>query len=105
METRDLDENTILDLDAQGNIRSITIEHASQRADLPHLSYEQVAAKSACIARLLDQCEGGVGPSSAADSRRGPVRNCSVGFRHALRTKAPLALTPAHAMTSRHLTV
>lgn len=44
VETRDLDENTILDLDAQGNIRSITIEHASQRADLPHLSYEQVAA-------------------------------------------------------------
>ena len=31
-ETRDLDENTILDLDAQGNIRSITIEHASTRA-------------------------------------------------------------------------
>lgn len=44
METRDLDENTILDLDAQGNIRSITIEHASERADAPHFSYEQVAA-------------------------------------------------------------
>ncbi len=44
LELRDLDENTILDLDAQGNIRSITIEHASQRADAPHFSYEQVAA-------------------------------------------------------------
>ena len=44
VETRDLDENTILDLDAQGNIRSITIEHASQRADAPHVSYEQVGA-------------------------------------------------------------
>lgn len=43
-ETRDLDENTILDLDAQGNIRSITIEHASKRADAPRFSYEQVAA-------------------------------------------------------------
>ena len=43
-ETRDLDENTVLDLDAQGNIRSITIEHASKRADAPHFSYEQVAA-------------------------------------------------------------
>ena len=42
-ETRDLDENTILDLDAQGNIRSITIEHASKRADAPQFSYEQVA--------------------------------------------------------------
>lgn len=44
VETQDLHENTILDLDAQGNIRSITIEHASQRADAPHFSYEQVAA-------------------------------------------------------------
>jgi uncharacterized protein YuzE len=43
-ETRDLDENTILDLDAQGNIQSITIEHASNRADAPQFSYEQVAA-------------------------------------------------------------
>ena len=43
-ETRDLDENTILDLDAKGNIQSITIEHASERADAPHFSYEQVTA-------------------------------------------------------------
>jgi uncharacterized protein YuzE len=43
-ETSDLDENTILDLDDRGNIRSITIEHASKRADAPHFSYEQVAA-------------------------------------------------------------
>ncbi len=43
-ETRDLDENTLLDVDAQGNIRSITIEHASQRAGAPHFSYEEVAA-------------------------------------------------------------
>ena len=43
-ETRDLDENTLLDLDADGNIRSITIEHASTRADAPTFSYEQVAA-------------------------------------------------------------
>ncbi len=43
-ETRALDENTLLDLDAQGNVRSITIEHASTRADAPHLSYEQVIA-------------------------------------------------------------
>jgi uncharacterized protein YuzE len=43
-ETRDLDENTLLDLDAQGNICSMTIEHASRRADAPHFTYEQVAA-------------------------------------------------------------
>ena len=43
-ETRDLDENTVLDVDAQGNICSITVEHASQRAYAPNFSYEEVAA-------------------------------------------------------------
>jgi uncharacterized protein YuzE len=43
-ETRDLGENTILDLDASGNICSMTIEHASTRADAPKVTYEQVAA-------------------------------------------------------------
>ncbi len=43
-ETRDLDEDTTLDVDAQGNICSITIEHASKRAGAPEFSYEQVAA-------------------------------------------------------------
>ncbi len=43
-ETRDLDENTILDVDAKGNICSITAEHASRRAGAPQFSHEQVAA-------------------------------------------------------------
>lgn len=43
-ETRDLDENTILDVDRDGNICTITIEHASERAGIPQFSYEQVAA-------------------------------------------------------------
>ena len=47
-ETKDLDENTLLDLDLDldrdGKICAITIEHASQRADIPQFSYEMVAA-------------------------------------------------------------
>jgi len=43
-ESKDLDENTILDLDQHGNICGITVEHASQRADIPRFSYEQIAA-------------------------------------------------------------
>jgi len=43
-ETRGLDENTMLDVDSQGNICAITIEHASERADIPQFSYEQVTA-------------------------------------------------------------
>jgi uncharacterized protein YuzE len=42
-ESRDLDENTVLDVDVYGNICSITIEHASQRADAPNFTYEEVA--------------------------------------------------------------
>lgn len=43
-ESKDLDENTVLDLDRDGNICGITIEHARDRADIPHFSYEQFAA-------------------------------------------------------------
>ena len=43
-ETRDVDENTVLDFDAQGNVCAITVEHASKRAGIPQFSYEQVAA-------------------------------------------------------------
>lgn len=44
VESKDFDENTILDLDRHGNICGITVEHASQRTDIPRFSYEQVAA-------------------------------------------------------------
>jgi uncharacterized protein YuzE len=41
-ETKDLDENTVLDVDGDGNICGITIEHASERAEIPKFSYEQI---------------------------------------------------------------
>ncbi len=43
-QTRDLDENTQIDVDANGVLCGITIEHASERTDVPNLSFEQVAA-------------------------------------------------------------
>ena len=43
-ESRDLDENTLLELDAEGNVCSITMEHAKERADIPAFSFEQIAA-------------------------------------------------------------
>jgi len=42
-ETRDLDENTLVEFDAEGNLVSMTIEHARERADLADFSYRQVA--------------------------------------------------------------
>jgi len=43
-QSQDLDENTVLDLDADGNICALTIEHAKERTGIPHFSFEQVAA-------------------------------------------------------------
>ena len=43
-ETRDLDEETLLDVDIDGKICGITVEHAQKRVeDIPHISFEQVA--------------------------------------------------------------
>jgi uncharacterized protein YuzE len=43
-ETRDLDENTVLDVDPEGNICAITVERASIRTGIPEFSYEQIPA-------------------------------------------------------------
>jgi uncharacterized protein YuzE len=43
-ETRDLDESTQIDLDAGGNLCALTLEHASKRADLSGVDYQEVAA-------------------------------------------------------------
>jgi uncharacterized protein YuzE len=45
-ETRDLNDDTLVDLDKKGNIVSITIEHAREKADINDFSYEQVYALS-----------------------------------------------------------
>jgi len=43
-ESKDLDENTVLDLDAAGNICAITVEHASARTDVQQVTLEGIAA-------------------------------------------------------------
>jgi uncharacterized protein YuzE len=42
-ETRDLDENTLLDLDEDGQLCSMTIEHAKERVGIPEIDYQQIA--------------------------------------------------------------
>lgn len=44
VETKDLDENTLIDFDRDGNICAITVEHAKERTDVPSFSFEQVTA-------------------------------------------------------------
>ena len=43
-ESKDLDENTVLDLDAVGNVCAITFEHASARTDVQQVTIEGIAA-------------------------------------------------------------
>jgi len=44
VETRDLDEDTVIDVDAAGHICAITMEHAGDRTDIPHFTFEEIAA-------------------------------------------------------------
>ena len=41
-ETREISENVYLDLDADGNPVSMTIEHAKEKAHLPDIAYQQI---------------------------------------------------------------
>ncbi len=43
-ETKGLDENTVLDVDGEGNVCAITFEHASKRTDINELTVEGIAA-------------------------------------------------------------
>jgi len=43
-ESKDLDENTILDLDKNNNIIALTVEHASTRTDIQNLTLSGIAA-------------------------------------------------------------
>jgi uncharacterized protein YuzE len=40
-ETRELNEDVFLDLDAEGNLVSLTIEHARAKANLPEVLFSQ----------------------------------------------------------------
>jgi len=44
VETRDVDDDTLVEVDAAGRICAITIEHASQRADLSTFDFERITA-------------------------------------------------------------
>lgn len=43
-ETRDLNENTLVEFDAQDHLVSITIEHARERTDVTDFSFSRVPA-------------------------------------------------------------
>lgn len=42
-ETRDVNENLLIELDKDGNLVSMTIEHAKRQMDVENFSYQKVA--------------------------------------------------------------
>ena len=46
-ETREISENFYIDLDAAGNLVSMTIEHAKANSDLWAFSYQEMSRQSA----------------------------------------------------------
>jgi uncharacterized protein YuzE len=44
VETRELNENVYLDLDAEGRVVSLTIEHARQTAGIDEFTYQHIPA-------------------------------------------------------------
>jgi uncharacterized protein YuzE len=41
-DTKDLDENTLVEFDSRGNLVSMTVEHARERVDVPNFSFQQI---------------------------------------------------------------
>lgn len=43
-ETVDFNDDTVLDIDDQGNVIALTLEHARHNVDLSDISFQQIAA-------------------------------------------------------------
>lgn len=46
-QTKEINENIYVDLDADGNLVNMTIEHASSQANFAEVAYQQIETKSA----------------------------------------------------------
>ncbi len=46
LETREISENIYVDLDAQGNLVSMTIEHAKENVSLREVTFQQMERKT-----------------------------------------------------------
>ena len=46
-QTKEINENIYIDLDVNGNLVNMTIEHASSQANIAEVAYQQIVSKSA----------------------------------------------------------
>ena len=45
-QTKEINENIYIDLDENGNLVNMTIEHASSQANIAEVAYQQIANKT-----------------------------------------------------------
>jgi len=55
VETRDINENTLIELDRDGNLVSMTIEHAKEQANMEDFSYHQVVSQKDESVKIYSQ--------------------------------------------------
>jgi uncharacterized protein YuzE len=53
-QTKEINENIYVDLDADGNLVNMTIEHASKQANIAEVAYQQMKSKSAWTADIAE---------------------------------------------------
>ena len=46
-QTKEINENIYIDLDAHGDLVNMTIEHASTQANIAEIAYQQMKSKTA----------------------------------------------------------
>ena len=46
VETREIAEDALVDLDAAGNLVALTVEHARERANMADFSFQQIMAQT-----------------------------------------------------------
>lgn len=46
-QTKEINENIYVDLDADGNLVNMTIEHAAKQANISEIAYQQIENKTA----------------------------------------------------------
>lgn len=54
VETRDVNENILIELDQEGDLVSMTIEHAKLQTDIDHFSFQKVAGEAQIAQQITD---------------------------------------------------
>jgi uncharacterized protein YuzE len=71
VETRNLNENVLVELDRRGRVVSMTFEHAAQQTNVREFSYEMAASEEPASSRMAVRESAGRYVSTAKKRRAG----------------------------------